>query len=72
MSWLIKEAIHALDSVIGGHGLAHCGVTVKVVSESEPLVLQEPDKFSGHILGLLAWIILEAGKGAWPQGQSRI
>lgn len=52
MSWLIKEAIHALDSVIGGHGLAHCRVAVKVVSKSEPLVLQERYIFSGHTLGI--------------------
>lgn len=52
MSWLIKEAIHALDSVIGGPGLTHCRVTVKVVSKSEPLVLQEPNIFSGHTLGI--------------------
>lgn len=36
MSWLIKGAVHALDSVMGGRGLAHCRVTVKVVSTPEP------------------------------------
>lgn len=41
MSWLIKEAVHALDSVIGGRGLAHCRVMVKVVSKPELQVLQE-------------------------------
>lgn len=36
MSWLIKEAVHALDSVMGGGGLAHCRVMVKVGSAPEP------------------------------------
>lgn len=41
MPWLIKEAVHALDSIIGGRGLAHSRVMVKVVSKPEPQVLQE-------------------------------
>lgn len=41
MSKLIKEVVRALASVIGGHGLTHWRVTVKVMSTTRATGLAE-------------------------------